>query len=374
MLWDESAVIRSKAKGHEGEFAGSRSVDVTTALGTVARVRTFVGEPDARMSDAEAEAHRSAIRQAGDTEAMLREVEAVGLNDWPTKGATAKRLLGDAADSRERHTFERDGVRVYTAERAARHDLIVGQELAGALEHVLGPQHPHVKKLRAGGRLTEDEKREVRVAVEAHRGGASPRALFLAGGPASGKTTALKANPALEPEAAVTVNPDEMKNQVPEYREMVQGGDRFAAAGVHEESSDLAKRLQTETMDLGLNVVVDGTGDSKRGKFLGKMEAMDRAGYQVDSLYVSRDTEESVAWATVRALRTGRWVPEPELRAQHKHVSANFPDVAAAGFVGNMKLYVNEGRDSFLVAEGSQGQIQVRDQARYEAFLAKAAE
>jgi predicted ABC-type ATPase len=97
-------------------------------------------------------------------------------------------------------------------------------------------------------------------------------------------------------------------------------------------------------MDLGLNVVVDGTGDSKKGKFAGKMKDMDGAGYDVSALYVTIPTDEAVVRATKRAMKSGRWVPEPELRSQHKNVSANFEDVAALPFCPkDLKLYDNSG-------------------------------
>ena len=107
----------------------------------------------------------------------------------------------------------------------------------------------------------------------------------------------------------MTINPDEMKDRLPEYREMIEGGEKFAASGVHEESSDLGKRLQKDAMDLGLNVVVDGTGDSKPGKFTGKMVDMDKSGYEVNALYVTIPTDEAVVRATTRAMKSGRWVP-----------------------------------------------------------------
>jgi predicted ABC-type ATPase len=311
----------------------------------------------------------------------LREVREFGLNDWPTKGPVAERLFGDAKDSQDFHSEQvpaspgtkGEGVpkRRYKAERRALHDQIVGRFLAQSLAGFLGEDHELTQKLAGGGRLSSAEKQQVRDAAAAARGGGAPRALFMAGGPASGKTSALRQAPELEPDASVLINPDEIKDRLPEYRQMVEGGDKFGAAGVHEESSDLGKRLQAETMDLGLNVVVDGTGDSKPGKFVGKLQDMNDAGYEVSALYVTIPTDEAVIRTTLRAMKRGRWVPEPELRSQHKHVSANFEDVAALPFLKDLKLYDNGGDAPQLVAEAAGGDLTKHNEPLYDEFIAK---
>jgi predicted ABC-type ATPase len=194
----------------------------------------------------------------------------------------------------------------------------------------------------------------------------------MAGGPASGKTSALRASPELEPDAGVIINPDDIKEALPEYGQMVAGKEKYAASGTHEESSDLGKRLQADAMDLGLNVVVDGTGDSKPGKFTGKMEAMDAAGYEVSALYVTIPTDEAVIRATKRAVKSGRWVPEPEIRSQHKNVSNNFEAVAALPFIKDIKLYDNSGEgDPELIGEGSAGNFGAILDDKLEEFIGK---
>jgi predicted ABC-type ATPase len=316
--------------------------------------------------------------------AQLEEVRKYGLNDWPTKGPLAQQLLGDAPDTQHLHTVELPaspgtegggGQRAYTAERKGVHDRIIGSFLHAGVSHVLGEDHPIAQKLAQGGTLSDDEKQTVRDAAAAKRGPGRARALFMAGGPASGKTSALKAAPELEPDGAVLINPDEIKDRLPEYRAMIEAGEKFGASGVHEESSDLGKRLQSEAMDLGLNVVVDGTGDSKKGKFAGKMKDMDGAGYDVSALYVTIPTDSAVVRATKRAMKSGRWVPEPEIRSQHKNVSANFEDVAALPFLKDLKLYDNSGEgDPVLAAEAAGGKTTVHDDATFSSFLEKAKE
>lgn len=323
------------------------------------------------------------IESLDDVKAQLEEVSKHALNDWPTKGPGAQKVLGDAVDSRELHTVAlpaspgtegQEPQRAYTAERKKLHDKVVGGFLTPAVAALLGENHPISRKLANGRTLSPEEKDVVRQAASKARGGEGPRALFMAGGPASGKTSALKASPELEPDAAVQINPDDLKAKLPEYHGMVGARDRYAANGVHEESSDLAKRLQDEAVDLGLNAVVDGTGNSKRGKFAGKMRAMHEAGYGVSGLYVTIPTDTAVVRATKRAMKSGRWVPEPELRAQHRNVSANFVDVADLPFVRDLKVYDNSGDAPQLIASGGGGRLNIHQQEAHTRFLGKAAE
>lgn len=344
---------------------------ITELLDEANRFATDMGIPQAGVAD-----------DPASVAAQLAEVRKYGLNDWPEKDDAAKAMLGDAKDTQELHTFPmmatpgttgHEAGKGYSAERKVVHDRIVGASLASGVEDVLGGDHPIVAKLTAGGALTDEEKATVREAAKAKYG--RPRALFMAGGPASGKTSALKASPELEPQGSVLINPDDIKGQLPEYDEMVKSGSKYAAMAVHEESSDLGKRLQKESMDLGLNVVVDGTGDSKKGKFAGKMQDMDKAGYDVSALYVTVPTDVAVVRATKRAMKSGRWVPEPEIRSQHKNVSANFSDVAKLPFLKDLKLYDNSGEgDPVLAASGSGGKVTPTDQGAYDTFLKKASE
>jgi thioredoxin reductase/predicted ABC-type ATPase len=329
------------------------------------------------------------VMRNGTLEERRAEVEKWGLNDWPEKGEAAQEILGDAGDTQELHTVElpaspgTEGAeprRAYTPEREAEHDAWIGEFLGEAIGEVLGEEHPIVEKLQAGERLTDGEKGIVREAAARHRGGGQASALFLAGGTASGKTSALKAAPELSPVAAVLINPDEFKERMGEYQRMRDAGDRYAANGVHEESSDLSKRLQREALDLGLNVVVDGTGDSGPGKFAGKMSAMDEAGYAVDVLYVTLPTDEAIIRATARALEEGRWVPEPEMRKQHREVSGRFEEVAALPFLRTLKVFDNSdsssrgpghGSGPVLIADGARGEYETLEPERFDRFLGK---
>lgn len=318
--------------------------------------------------------------QAAEHEAMMERIERLGLNKWPEKGEAAKRIFkGKITDTQQLHAAAGlaspgTGGNVYSAARKPLHDRIVGSSLAEGVHHLLGEEHAITQKLRGGGVLSPEEIEAVRKAAHESRKGEKPTALFMGGGSASGKSSALKAAPELVPHAAVTIDPDAIKGELPEYKEMVKAGDRYAASAAHEESSDIAKRVQQEARALGLNMVVDGTGDSKPGKFVSKIKAAHDAGYKVNNLYVTIPTHEAIGRSVKRAEKSGRFVPVPEVRTQHKNVSANFPDVAKLPFVNDLKVFDNRGSGPELIVRGSGGKVEHVNPQLAKEFLAKAHE
>jgi predicted ABC-type ATPase len=292
----------------------------------------------------------------------------LGLDVWPVKGEAATRLLGDAADTQEKHTRvlrSSGGGRIYTPERKLLHDQIIDSLLRERMpvENNKGEMEMHPNP--AGQELKPTGK--------------TPTALFLAGGSASGKTSALglEENKDVTPQSAVHVDPDEIKALIPEYVALVNEGDKFAAAAVHEESSDIAKRLLVEAMGRGLNVVRDGTGDSPGPKFANQIREMKRAGYEVHAFYVNAPIDVAVARSISRAQKTGRYVPIPEVRAQHKNVSARFVEhiqpLVEDGTVAKLRMFQTEG-EPVLFADGEGGKFNIHDQGLFDGFTAKANE
>lgn len=285
-----------------------------------------------RQRWAEWEARHGLAKRGGSP--SLGAIHEHGLNEWPKPSARSHtQILKGAADTKQLHAPNG----IYSAERKAVHDRIVSHFLAG--------------KAPATGK---------------------PTALFMAGGAASGKTHALKASPHLKPKDAVEVNPDEIKEHLPEYQEMLKHGDRAAAAAVHEESSDIAKRLMHEAQQHRQNLLVDGTGDSARGKFADKLRKAHQAGYEVHAMYTTVPTGLAVERAVDRAHRTGRHVPIPEIERQHRNVSAYFHDVHQLPFVKHLEVHdTSEHGKSHKIATAKGGQLVVHDEHRFRQFTEK---
>lgn len=275
--------------------------------------------------------------EAAPDQPQLDQAEQAALDEWPPRrGEVARRILGDDADTQTKYSVEEDGRRIYTAERKKLHDEIV--------QHFLGDARP-------------SEGRH--------------RALFMAGGAASGKSSALKTNADMVPDGAVMIDPDAIKGMLPEYREMVESRDRYAAFGAHEESGDIAKRLHAEAMAQGLDLVVDGTGNSGPGKFVAKIERVLGAGYDTDVLYVTVPTEVAVERAMLRAARSGRYVPERVIRDAHAAVSRNALDVLRIEGLGNVTVVDNRGSGPQAIYRRQGGRLLTMDRGLYDEFIAK---
>lgn len=259
----------------------------------------------------------------------------------PGRSQLVNQLLGNADDTRGRWLT---ATGTYSPERQALHRQIV--------EHFLGAGRP----VPAGQR---------------------PRSTFMAGGSGAGKSTVKKAitERGELPKHYVDIDPDGIKEMLPEYQQLIDAGEKLAARSVHEESSDIAKMVLDEAMTRRMNVVIDGTGNSEPGKFVGKLLKQEAAGYEVDVVMVDVRTAEAVARAVKRAERTGRYVPEKVIRQIHRDVAARFEEWRDIDAVKRWQLWDNNDRPPKLVAERREsGIIRVNDENSYKAFLRKADE
>ena len=160
--------------------------------------------------------------------------------------------------------------------------------------------------------------------VQAPAKGQKPMAILMAGGTAAGKSTILRHH--MDEEMMnqfVMVDPDGIKEKLPEYKEATKGSARNAAVMVHEESSDIAKNLRQRAIDAGKNVVIDGTmkDPHKYGKLI---DSLKEKGYDVNVIFVDIDIDQAIHFAKKRAEHTGRWVPPALMREIYPASRASF--------------------------------------------------
>jgi predicted ABC-type ATPase len=231
------------------------------------------------------------------------------------------------------------------------------------------------------GREYTPERRELhRAIIQKHLqgktpvGGANATAVVLGGGPASGKSTLEKAQKISEGNV-VLVNPDAIKEMLPEFKEGKAAGNKQASSVVHEESSDVAKMLTDEAIKGGYNLVLDGTGDSSVEKLGGKIAVMRSGGHKVVGKYVSLPTDMAVKLAFDRGQQTGRYVPETYLRATHKAVSNTFAEAVRQGLFDEADLYdTTEFGNMKHVMSAKGKETTIHDRELWERFLAKGRE
>lgn len=177
-----------------------------------------------------------------------------------------------------------------------------------------------------GGRVHPDRERLhkqiIRKALEGHEAQPRPRAIFTAGGSASGKTVlrSMKGDP-----KAVIVDPDEVKKQLPEYKQLADAGRAdIAAAATHEEASHIAGLIGRLAVERHHHVVIDGVGDSEPRKFAGKVKAARDAGYETEIRYAHVPLSTALERNQERFRKTGRLVEPSILKAKHKGVATRY--------------------------------------------------
>jgi len=173
-------------------------------------------------------------------------------------------------------------------------------------------------------------------------------AIVMMGGTASGKSTMLKQSGAGGVNF-VHVDADDVKARLPEYRVAVGQKWQGAAAFVHEESSTIARRVATQAVQDGYNVVLDGTG-ANASKFFKQVQMLKDAGYHVHLMMPDQNKDQALSDAMKRANRTGRYVPPEFIEAAYAKIPGNFFKVAA--MADSAQLY-DRRRDGKLVWEKS---------------------
>lgn len=209
----------------------------------------------------------------------------------PAAHAPAPHFIGGGApDTQQLHT--KNGV--YHPERAALHDKIV--------EHFLGK--------------ADDAKRS-QLYRDFGEPGHKPRAIFTMGGSGSGKSWYLEKRH-LQHSRFALVDPDAVKAHLPEFDPKRPE----TAMHTHEESSDIAKRIQSEAHKRGLDYVYDGTG-ANAPSFAKKLQAAKDAGYHVELHRVHVPTEIALQ----RNAQRERALPEHLVRQIHATVADSFHKV-----------------------------------------------
>lgn len=172
-------------------------------------------------------------------------------------------------------------------------------------------------------------------------------------------------------DSVATIDADELKKDIPEYREMLKTDPDNAARYAHEESSAIAKRAMQAAFDNGYNCTLDGTGDGSVEGVRKKIKQARDRGYEVNACYVTCPTELAVERSIARGKKTGRNVPIESVRKIHKAVSQIFPQVASE--FDHVALFdTAQGGKPVLIAECQRGgKIKVINQKLYDAFLAK---
>ena len=192
----------------------------------------------------------------------------------------------------------------------------------------------------------------------------NPEVLFLGGGGGSGKSTILKKEikeGKLESRGRVWVNPDEVRELIPEYELLNEGADIRSSKFTHEEASAIADQIQKIAEGNRFHIIKDGTMKSEE-KGLKQIRDLREKGYTPKLLGVTIDPHEAMVRATIRGYFSKRFVPSDVLLDAHK------------GFNSAVAAYVKEMRshgDQVLVVDNTPPEPQELDLDQVEAGTAQ---
>lgn len=199
------------------------------------------------------------------------------------------------------------------------------------------------------------------------------RAVIAGGLGGAGKSTVLKKFAGISPDDYLTINPDDIKEEmarrgmVPEVPDEPDLSPMERAALIHEESSTIAKMLADRAYRDRKNVIWDITMSSVGG-VASRLSALDRNGYnEIEGVFVDIPVEVSVDRAMNRYRRGvedyndgeglgGRYVPPSIIRAARTSggatVNREVFDGLRGSFTGGWAVYDNSvhGRAPELVA------------------------
>lgn len=196
-----------------------------------------------------------------------------------------------------------------------------------------------------------------------------PTLTILGGGGGAGKSTVKEALGLGK--GQVDLNVDDIKERIPEYNQLVKRHDASAAAFVHEESSNIGKKVQAEARAHQFGMILDQVG-SNPAKVKAQIDDYVAAGYtDIRAVYVTVPTSVAIERAQSRAARTGRVVPVDVLKAAHRDVSRGFEEIARHPSILDVQLVDNSGPTPIVIARGGKGELAILDQIRYDEFLAK---
>jgi predicted kinase len=199
-----------------------------------------------------------------------------------------------------------------------------------------------------------------------------PTVVFMAGGPASGKSTLItQLGLAVD---AIVIDVDRLREELPEYAEWQTERPEDAANLTHREASQIAKQILAAALERGHDVVFDAAGGDDDDGFSSKIRGALQRGVRVRVCYATVPVELAEAREAKRFAETHRRVPTDILRSKHSEVSRGLANVAALK-VDLIEVYDTSTNPPRLLAHGAGGgglnSLEVVDQGGYADFLSK---
>lgn len=206
----------------------------------------------------------------------------------------------------------------------------------------------------------------------------TPRILYITGGMASGKGTALAQmeERGLAPPGAAKLDPDGVKELMPEFREGLDGNP-YGGTALHRESTVILDKAWKEAQKRGLNLIIDSSGGGwPPGWLKAQLEDQRAAGYEAEVVMVDVPTPMAIERSMTRAVDEGRFVPLRRLQENHATVSARLQELIDLDWLP-LRLYSNSQRafdleQSQMAMREPGGKLDVKRPVEFAEWKAKA--
>ena len=199
--------------------------------------------------------------------------------------------------------------------------------------------------------------------------GVQPQAIMTMGTPASGKSTAMSSS-GLQGRMAsgvAHIDPDRIKEDLPEYREAIEDGFEGAASMVQGESGAVAELVRRAATRTRRNLVFEAVGGDSDW-FPAMCAKTKEAGHRVSVVATDLpDVEIAISRARERASREGRHVPEDYIRRVYGEIPKSFAKLR--DIADDLVLYNTDERPPKLVYKKSDGVEEILDPEYFSAFL-----
>ncbi|UAY53200.1 zeta toxin family protein [Ferruginibacter albus] len=199
------------------------------------------------------------------------------------------------------------------------------------------------------------------------------RKVFMLGGaPANAKSSFSKSKYCNYPQTALRIDPDIIKTKLPEYDLMITQHMPEAAMIVHEESSDLAKRIRREAIKNEIDILLDGVADGSLELRRDVWKEFDDNGYYIRMDYVTLETEKSLEIAVIRGEETGRFVAPEFIKSMNKEIAILVPQLIENELFNEFYLWDTNIKDNpRLILEQKGRNLQIHEPNLYENFKNK---
>lgn len=192
-----------------------------------------------------------------------------------------------------------------------------------------------------------------------------PTAIITIGVPAAGKSSLAREHAAGD--KYVQIDPDLIRQKLPEYQEAVSRRSKSAAAITHNEARDLSESIRIEAEQKRYNFIFDALGQDPV-YYKGMVDDLHTKGYHVVLLYPHvADVETAVGRARERGRKEGRWVNEQFIRQVAPRIPVNFHHLAQ--HVDEASLFAADTVPPQLVWERNDIGERTLNKSAYDDFL-----